>query len=75
MPAQSKGSVGLCPEVYNLQVTRLAPLGNNIRTFGQKMGKIIRTWRFFENIDKICDFLKLFMKDIEFLKDYSLKMQ
>jgi hypothetical protein len=41
----------------------------------KKMGKIICTWRFFANIDKICDFLKLFMKDLEVLKDYSLEMQ
>ena len=65
----------LLTEVYNLQISRLAPLGYNIHTFGPKTGKIICTLRFFENIDKICDFLKLFKKDLDFLKDYCLKMQ
>jgi hypothetical protein len=51
------------------------PLGKKISTLRADLGKNIRTWRFFENIDKICDFLKLFMKDLEFLKDYSLKLQ
>ena len=63
------------PEVYNLQKCREAPLGKKISTLRADLGKNIRTWRFFENIDKICDFLKLFMKDLEFLKDCSLKLQ
>ena len=62
-------------EVYNLQKCREAPLGKKISTLRADLGKNIHTRRFFENIDKICDFLKLFMKDLEFLKDYSLKLQ
>ena len=34
-------------EVYNLQICPLRGGGNNIRTFGQKMGRNICTWRFF----------------------------
>ena len=34
---------------------------------------ILRT--FLKNINKICDYVKHFMKDLELLKDCSLKMQ